>query len=79
MTTSEIQALNTIVDGWSESRPGGLLCNPAPQGAIIDCTFITDEWFVVFNDGRETLQGYDTRDDAIEAYAAAMRPAQGSK
>ena len=68
-----IEALNTIVPGWSESRPNGLICNPAPEGGIIDYTFQSNEWFVIFNDNRPTLEGYDTRDDAIEAFAAARR------
>lgn len=70
---SQIQALNTIATGWTESRAGGLLCNPNAGGGIIDVTIATGEWFVIFNDARKSLEGFDTRDDAIEAFAIASR------
>lgn len=69
---SAVEVLNTIVTGWSESRPGGLLCNPAPEGGIIDSAIVSGEWFVIFNDDRPALEGYETREDAIEAFAATV-------
>lgn len=72
MQTKEINALDTICKGWTEARPGGLLCNPNRGGGIIDSEIVSGEWFVIFNDGR-TLSGYDSREDAIEAFAIASR------
>lgn len=73
---TELEYLNKLLPGWSESRPGGLLCNPHPQGAIIDNEQVSKAWFVVFNDSRETLTGYDTRADAIEAFLNCSRQLQ---
>lgn len=68
-----INALNTICNGWTESRPGGLLCNPNIGGGIIDSEIVSGEWFVIFNDNRKALTGYESREDAIEAFAIASR------
>ena len=67
MTT--LEALNQILPGWTESRTGGLLCNHAKNGAIIDQAVKSGEWFAVTDAG--TLEGYATREDAVEAYIAA--------
>ena len=74
-TTSNqvIEALNTLCAGWTESRPGAMLCNPNAGGGIIDSEIVSGEWFVIFNDSRETLSGYESREDAIEAFAIASR------
>ena len=72
-TNQIIDALNTISNGWTESRPGALLCNPNAGGGIIDSEIVSGEWFVIFNDGRATLSGYESRDDAVEAFAIASR------
>lgn len=48
-----------------------MLCCPSIRGGIIDSCIATGEWFVVFSDDRKTLEGFDTRDDAIEAFAAS--------
>lgn len=68
---SRIDALNTICPGWSEASDGGMLCSSHPKGGIIDDAPATGEWFVIFNDERATLEGYDSRDDAIEAFRLA--------
>ena len=73
---TEVEYLNKLLPGWSESCPGGLLCNPHPQGAIIDNEHVSKEWFVVFNDSRETITGYATRGDAIEGYLNSSRQLQ---
>lgn len=73
MTTARLNALNAICPGWTESRPDGLLCSPHPGGGIIDCSWVSREWFVIFNDGRPPVEGFDSRDDAIEAFAMASR------
>jgi hypothetical protein len=67
----EIAALNAIVPGWEESYPGGMICTRDPRGGIIDTAFGSGKWFVVFNDTRATLEGFNSRADAIEAFAAA--------
>lgn len=64
-----LETLNALCPGWSESG-NGLICNPNEGGGIIDCTFVSGEWFVVFNDDRETLDGFATRDDAVAAFVA---------
>jgi len=71
-----INALNTISNGWTEGTLGGLLCNPNAGGGIIDVAIVSGEWFVIFNDDRKTLDGFDTRDDAIEAFAASSLVAE---
>ena len=63
-----IEALNTICKGWTESQAGGLLCNPSPAGGIIDSEIKSGEWFVIFNDNRETKSGYESRWEAVEAF-----------
>lgn len=68
---NNLEALKKINSGWSESRPGGLLCNPDISGGIIDCTHGTNEWFIIFNDDRPIIEGFESRDDAIEAFIAA--------
>lgn len=70
---SILKALDAVVECWSESRPGGMICNPNVGGGIIDSALVSGEWFVVFNDGRETIEGFESRDDAVEAYAIEMR------
>lgn len=68
-----INTLNTICKGWTQSRPGGLLCNPNPGGGIIDSAIVSGEWFIIFNDDRPVMEGFDSRDDAVEAFARASR------
>lgn len=65
-----IRTINVISNGWTESHSGGLLCNPAKNGGIIDKAIVSGEWFVIFGDGKPTLEGYETRDDAVEAFCA---------
>jgi hypothetical protein len=72
-TNQVIEALNTLCTGWTESRPGAMLCNPNAGGGIIDSEIVSGEWFVIFNDSREALSGYESREDAIEAFAIASR------
>jgi hypothetical protein len=66
-----IERLNKILDGWTESRPGGLICNPREGGAIIDSEILSGLWFVIFNDDRPTLTDLPTRDDAVTAFILA--------
>lgn len=72
-TNQTIEALNTICPGWTEAQPGGMLCNPNAGGGIIDAEIKSGAWFVIFNDSRPNLEGYATREDAIEAFAIASR------
>jgi hypothetical protein len=69
MTTTQL--LDTVSKGWTESRPGCMLCNPNAGGGIIDNEIVSGEWFVIFNDSRKSLFGYETREEAVEAFAAA--------
>lgn len=68
---TNLETLNTIAAGWTESRQGGMLCNPRLAGGIIDSNIVSGEWFIIFNDDRQSIEGYETRDDAVEAFAAA--------
>ena len=74
--SSSITALNTLCQGWTESAPGAMLCNPKLGGGIIDSEIKSRLWFVIFNDERETLSGFDSRDMAIEAFAISHRKRQ---
>ena len=69
-TDSIIAALNCIAPGWTEG-PGGMLCTSSSEGGIIDKNMAGLGWFIVFNDDRGTLEGFDSRDDAVEAYRLA--------
>ena len=66
MTTIEI--LNTICDGWKENG-NGMLVN-SKNGDIIDIAPAIGEWFIIADFG--VIEGYETRDDAVEAYASKM-------
>lgn len=68
-----IKALNTICNGWTSASPGGLLCNPNAGGGIIDAEIDSGKWFVIFNDGRAALEGYASREDAVEGFVLAIR------
>ena len=70
---TEIEKLNTVAAGWSESFTGGMLVNSNPEnGGIIDNEIVTGKWFVVFNDGRDSLTGYNTRAEAVDAFVFAI-------
>lgn len=66
MTTTEM--LNTICDGWKENE-NGMLVN-SKNGDIIDIAPAVGEWFIIADFG--VIEGYETRDDAIEAYVSKM-------
>ncbi len=66
-----IETLNAICEGWTEGRSGGILCNPKDNGGIIDKAILSTEWFIVFNDDRGVIEGFESREDAVEAFAAA--------
>lgn len=63
-----IEKLNTICNGWKENE-NGMLVN-SKNFDIIDRAFVTNEWFIIAGFG--VIEGYETRDDAIEAYVANM-------
>ncbi len=58
-----------LPEGWSESRPGGMMTNPDPvNGGIIDAAFGSCEWFVIFNrNDLPTLEGFASRNEALAA------------
>ena len=67
-----IELLNKICKGWGESPSGsGMLVNPCESGGIIDKAYVSNEWFVIFNDDRTIIEGLESREEAIEAFAAA--------
>lgn len=63
-----IELLNVICEGWTESA-SGMLVN-AKNGDIIDIAPAVGEWFVIGDFG--AIEGFETRDDAIDAYASKM-------
>jgi hypothetical protein len=72
----EVAALNSICPGWGEATTGGMVCSSDPRGGIIDSAIVSREWFVIFNDSRAPQSGYESREDAIEAFAhSSLRPA----
>jgi hypothetical protein len=66
MTTTE--KLNKICEGWKENE-NGMLVN-SKNGDIIDIAPAIGEWFIIADFG--VIEGYETRDDAVEAYASKM-------
>lgn len=68
---SDINALTEVCSGWEETSADGMVCSSAKLGGIIDSTIMTGEWFVIFNDHRSTMEGFKTRQEAIEAFIAA--------
>lgn len=66
MTISDaLEVLNKMLPGWTASNT--LLVNPHPSGGIIDQSIGTGEWFVILPNSN-ALSGFDSLDDAIEAY-----------
>lgn len=74
-----INALNALIPGWTESTVGGLICNPSIFGGIIDSEIVSGEWFIIFNDDREVLEGFETREDAIEAFSSSQIEHYGAR
>ena len=65
---TDLESLNEISQGWAGSEIDGLLCSARPDGGIIDSAIVSGEWFVIFNDDREMLEGFATRADAVAAF-----------
>jgi hypothetical protein len=65
---NDVTKLNALAPGWTEASANGLLCNPNPGGGIIDKTILTKEWFVIFGDGRQPIEGLATRAKAVQAF-----------
>jgi hypothetical protein len=68
---SAIETLNSVIEGWSECIPGGLICNPQGEGGIIDSAIVSGKWFIIFNNDREPIEGFESRDDAVAAFVKA--------
>ena len=64
--TNHINTLNTICEGWKENE-NGMLVNTNNLD-IIDVAPAVGEWFIIADFG--VFEGYETRDDAVEAYAS---------
>lgn len=71
-TSSAVEALNKVVEGWTE-KPDGLICNRNEGGGIIDLNPESGEWFVIFNDDRKTQTGFASREAAVVAFIAASK------
>ena len=67
--TNHINTLNKVSEGWSESS-SGMLVN-SKNLDIIDVAPAIDEWFFISDFGN--VEGYETRDDAVEGYIALVR------
>ena len=52
----------------------GIVTNPGADGGIIDSEIVTGKWFIIFNDDRESLSGFETRSDAVDAFVERARP-----
>lgn len=72
---SNVELANEIAAGravgWKCS-PTGMLCNPNPDGGIIDCALAVGTWFVIFNDSRKKIEDLPTREAAIMAFLEAV-------
>ena len=69
---------HTLPEGWKESTLGGMATNPDPvNGGIVDTTLASGKWFVVPNrDGTGTLEGFDSRAEALAALMGLLTPAR---
>lgn len=63
-----------LLQGWSETRANGMAINADPVlGGIVDQNIASGKWFVVFNHADiESVEGFDSRDAAFEAFYAAL-------
>jgi hypothetical protein len=62
--------------GWTEATPGGMATNADPMtGGIIDRN--NHGWFIIFNDGRETIDDLYSRAEAFKVFFAT--PPLGAK
>lgn len=71
--SSQLDALNAVCNGWTEAGPGGMLTNPNPGGGIIDRVMLSSEWFVIFNEGSEAVEGIESREKAVEVFIERQR------
>ena len=67
-----IQQLNKICSGWKESA-NGMLTSAHEKGAIIDQNYVSNTWFIIFNDDREPLEGFNSRIDAFNTFVEMSR------
>jgi len=70
LKNSHVETLNKVSEGWTESRPNGLMVNSNSLD-VIDCATAIGEWFIISGFGN--FEGYETRDDAVEAYISMFR------
>jgi hypothetical protein len=63
-----------LPEGWTEAFPGGMATNRDPvKGGIIDNSFMSGEWFVIFErDDLPVLDGFSSRDEAFRAHEQAI-------
>lgn len=69
----EVKNDSPLPEGWIESTPGGMATNGDPEaGGILDRSMVSGKWFAVSNkEGVGTLEGFDTRSEALAALIAA--------
>lgn len=67
---NHIDTLNKISEGWTEGPSGNMLVNSNTLD-IIDVAIATKEWFFISDLGN--VEGYETREDAVEGYIALVR------
>ena len=67
--TKALKELNEVSKGFT--RCGSLIVNPNNSGCIIDMAFISNKWFVVFNDDRDTKEGFESLDCAVKYFLGA--------
>ena len=66
-----------LPEGWTEASPGGLATGPV---GIVDRQIATGKWFAVpHREGAETLEGFDTRAEAIAALQALQAQSLGDR
>ena len=70
--SKHVELLNKVTEGWTESHSTGMLVN-SKNLDIIDVAPVVNEWFIISDYG--TFEGYENRDDAVEAYIALIRKA----
>jgi hypothetical protein len=67
-----LEKLNSIIPGWTTYPDGTIYTNPNQGGGIIDVSWGTNKWFVIFMDFDEVSEDIETLDEAVEIYMNKM-------
>lgn len=65
--------MSNFFKDWKECETGMMACADEKFGGIIDSAIVSGEWFCIFNDDIDAIEGFDTREDAKEAFIAKIR------